>query len=293
MEQNDSERPVKPLFSSPGMKLWLLIALNFGCYGVFVLLAGLPFFSWLNASPDTSTSTMGKLANGFATVLIFLVPVLVLANAVLYERFDYYKLHRRVKLMPVILAAVAILSSVFFIDLLYQWNTSFITDPQMIADNESNNVYSNWVGQMPGIGDLLLYLLLGALIPAVVEELFFRGGVMQLMTGALKNVHAAVLLSAFFFSLMHMDAFGLIPRFVLGVALGYLFWWSGSLRLSIVGHFAFNAVQIISGYFVQHYPESWWAKAETTYVLGTISLVVSVGALLTCRNLLKRNPLGV
>ena len=76
-------------------------------------------------------------------------------------------------------------------------------------------------------------------------------------------------------------------RFILGLFLGYLFYWSGSLRMSIAAHFAFNAFEIINYYWVQHYPDSAWAKAETTYVLGAISAVVSIGALLTCRNLLK------
>jgi membrane protease YdiL (CAAX protease family) len=289
VEQNDSPPPIKPLFGSPGMKLWLLIALNFGCYGVFILLARLDFMSWLAASPETSTSMMGKLSNGFFTLVIFLVPALVFANAVLPDRFHFYKLHRKVNALPVVLAVVAILSSVFFIDILGTWNANMITDPKMIADNATSEIYGNWVSQMPGVGDLLVFLFASALIPAIAEELFFRGGVQQLMQGTLRNKHAAILLSAFFFSLMHMDMFAFLPRFILGIALGYLFLWSGSLRLSMVAHFVYNAFSILSLYYTQHYPESWWAKAETTYVMGAISLVVSVGALLTCRNLLRKN----
>lgn len=272
------------------MKLWLLISLNLACYGIFFLLARMPFFSWLSVSPETATSTAGKLVNGFATLFIFLIPALAFANAVMPERFDYYKLYRKVKLLPAVLAVLAILTSVFFIDILDKWNSGLITDPELIADHATSQLYGEWISQMPGFMDLLVFLLASALVPAVVEELFFRGGVMQLMIGALRNVHAAIFLSAFFFSLMHMDIFGFFPRFILGVALGYLFWWSGSLRLSIVGHFVFNAFSIVSVYIAQHYPESWWAKSETTYTLGAISLVVSVGALLTCRNLLKRDP---
>lgn len=272
------------------MKLWLLISLNLACYGIFMLIARLPIFSWLTASPETATSTAGKLANGFATLFIFLVPVLAFANAVLPERFDYYKLHRKVKVLPAVLAVLAILTSVFFIDVLDKWNTGLITDAELIAGRAASMIYSDWISQMPGITDLLIFLLASAVVPAVVEELFFRGGVMQLLIGALKNVHLAIFLSAFFFSLMHMDVFGFFPRFVLGMALGYLFWWSGSLRLSMIGHFVFNAFSIVSVYIAQQYPESWWAKSETTYTLGAISLVVSLGMLLTCRNLLKRDP---
>ncbi len=186
-----------------------------------------------------------------------------------------------------VVAAFAILTSVFFLEILDQWNATLITDPALIAENENSRAYSTWLYEMPRFLDLLVFLITSALIPAVVEELFFRGAVMQLMVATLKKHHAAILLSAFFFSLMHMDAYGFMVRFVMGVALGYLFWWSGSLRLSILAHFVFNAFSIVNSYWIQHFPESWWTKLEATYTLGAISLVVSVGALLTCRNLLK------
>ena len=117
--------------------------------------------------------------------------------------------------------------------------------------------------------------------------MFFRGGVQQLLFEWLKKHHASIFLSAAFFSFLHFDPTGFMVRFILGLFLGYLFYWSGSLRMSIAAHFAFNAFEIINYYWVQHYPDSAWAKAETTYVLGAISAVVSIGALLTCRNLLK------
>jgi membrane protease YdiL (CAAX protease family) len=143
---------------------------------------------------------------------------------------------------------------------------------------------------MPGIIDLVICLLVSAVAPAVAEELFFRGAMQQLFLEWTRKPHMAVFATAFLFSFLHVDPFNFISRFILGVALGYMFWWSGSLRLSIAAHFAFNAFGIVNIYLVQHYPESWWAQAETTYVLGAISLVVSLGALFTCRNLLKRTP---
>lgn len=277
------------------MKLWLLVALNFGCYGILILFSRSSAFSWLNAMPETSTPMIAKLSYGFQSLIMFLVPVLVFANAVLRDRggFGYYKLHRRVNFVPVILAMFAILASVFFIDLVYVWNQSLITSPELIAENQRGAEHSNWAFQMPGIVDLLVCLLTSAAIPAIVEELFFRGGMQQLMLEATRKPHLAIFATAILFSFLHVDPFGFIPRFILGVALGYMFWWSGSLRLSIAAHFTFNAFTIINQYAVEHWPESAWAKIETTYVLGLISLVVSVGALFTCRNLLKRRPAGV
>jgi len=40
----------------------------------------------------------------------------------------------------------------------------------------------------------------------------------------------------------------MIPRFVLGVLLGYLFYWSNSLWLPILAHFVNNAQAVIFSY---------------------------------------------
>jgi|GEM_PF-1080548 membrane protease YdiL (CAAX protease family) len=288
VEQNDSERPIRPLFSTPGMKLWLLIALHFGCYGILTLLTRIEVFSWLQVDQETSTPMISKLVNGIISVLLFLVPAIIFASAVMPERFDYYKLYRKVNVLPASIAALGIISSVFFIEVIYQWNVGLFTDPAMLDYYKARLEYSNWHNQMPGVFDLLVYLLSSALAPAVVEELFFRGGIQQLIMGWIKKPHVAIVISALIFSFLHFDTFAFVPRLILGIALGYLFWWSGSLRLSIIAHFIFNAFEIISEYCNQHWPRSWWAKLEVTYVMGVISLVVAVGAMLTVKNLLRR-----
>lgn len=293
VEQEEPERPIRPLFSTPGMKLWLLVALNFGCYGILILFAGSSAFSWIIPSQETSTPMIAKLSSGFFTLFTFLVPAAIFANAALPQGFDYYKLHRRVRIAPLLVGMFTILASVFFIDLVGMWNTGLITDPEWIAENVRSEAYGSWAMQMPGIADLLVCLLCSAVVPAVCEELFFRGGLQQLLLEWTRKPHAAIIIAAFIFSVLHIDPFGFIVRFLLGVVLGYLFWWSGSLRLAVAGHFTFNAFMIINQYFVQHNPESWWARAETTYILGAVSLVVSLGALFTCRNLLKRHPARV
>ena len=234
----------------------------------------------------------GRLAQSVFSLVLFLVPAVILVNATAPERFGYLRLDRRVRMLPVVLAAIAILSSIFFIDVVYAWSKTLITDPALLAEDARSQTYTTWLLSMPTIGDLLVCLLVNALIPAVAEEIFFRAGVQQLLGEWVKKPHMAIVLSAGFFSFMHFDATGFIVRFILGLYLGYLFYWSGSLRLSIIAHFVFNALTIFNSYLMQNYPESAWVKMETTYTLAAISLAVSLGALLTCRNFLRRtnNP---
>lgn len=96
--------------------------------------------------------------------------------------------------------------------------------------------------------DLLFNLFLIALIPAIGEELFFRGVVQQYLQKILKNHHVGVCITACVFSAIHMQFFGFLPRFFLGIILGYLFFYSGNLWMSVLGHFINNALGVLLAY---------------------------------------------
>ena len=95
------------------------------------------------------------------------------------------------------------------------------------------------------IWDLCFTILVMAIVPAIGEELLFRGYLQQKTEILVKNSHIAILVTAFLFSMIHFDPQGLIPRFFLGVLLGYLFYWSNSLWLPILAHFINNSQAIL------------------------------------------------
>jgi membrane protease YdiL (CAAX protease family) len=77
-------------------------------------------------------------------------------------------------------------------------------------------------------------LIVMALLPAVFEETFFRGGVQQILLGWFKSPLAAILITSILFSAMHISWFGFLPRFALGMVLGYIFYYSKSIWLNMV-----------------------------------------------------------
>jgi membrane protease YdiL (CAAX protease family) len=93
-------------------------------------------------------------------------------------------------------------------------------------------------------------LIILALIPAVTEELFFRGMLQNLLKEKV-SVHVAIWISAIIFSAFHMQFYGFIPRMLLGGLLGYFLLWSESLILPIIAHFTNNAIMIIAYFFIQ------------------------------------------
>lgn len=85
-----------------------------------------------------------------------------------------------------------------------------------------------------------LQLLVFACLPAICEELFFRGAVQYYFSKRFGAV-PGIWLTGLLFSLIHFQIYGFLARFLLGAFFGYLVYWSGSLLPAIIGHFVFNA----------------------------------------------------
>ncbi|MEL6866556.1 MAG: type II CAAX endopeptidase family protein [Bacteroidota bacterium] len=96
--------------------------------------------------------------------------------------------------------------------------------------------------------EVLFNVLIIALIPAIGEELVFRGILQKQIERQLKEPIGAIWLSAILFSAFHLQFEGFLPRMLLGALLGYLLYWTGNLWVPIVAHFFNNASQVIVQY---------------------------------------------
>jgi membrane protease YdiL (CAAX protease family) len=98
------------------------------------------------------------------------------------------------------------------------------------------------------ISDLLINLLFVAGFAAVGEELFFRGILQRLFIRSTRSPWVGIIIAAFLFSFLHFQFFGFIPRFILGIVLGAIYWYSGSLWTAIAAHFVYDAFIIVMVY---------------------------------------------
>jgi membrane protease YdiL (CAAX protease family) len=96
---------------------------------------------------------------------------------------------------------------------------------------------------------LTLNIIILAIVPALSEELLFRGVLQQIMNRLLRSSHAGIWVTAIIFSSIHLQFFGFLPRLVLGLVFGYLFYWTGNLWYSIAAHFVNNLIPVIISYF--------------------------------------------
>lgn len=130
------------------------------------------------------------------------------------------------------------------------------------------------------ISGLLVNLLMIAILPALGEELFFRGLLQNLFSKWFRNVHVAVVLTAILFSALHMQFYGFLPRFLLGLLFGYLLVWSGNIWYPILAHLLHNSVPVVLYYLYAkdltgtNFDEvgngssaGWWALAGVIFLI--------------------------
>ncbi len=120
--------------------------------------------------------------------------------------------------------------------------------------------------------DYIIALLVMAVVPAVCEETLFRGGLQNFMSRSTKNPWLALIVVSLIFSAAHFSFYGFLFRFFLGMVLGLVYMYSGSLWLAILAHFINNglAVTIYYSYLRSGKPveeamnmtaDTWWTIA--------------------------------
>lgn len=205
-----------------------------------------------------------RVSSGIQMALMFFMPAVTLIVWSGKKPMSFLGLQNVKGAMDVSLLAVIILfASMPFISLITQVNQQLIL-PEWLNGLESwmQNLEksaqetTNLLLAGTSIWDYLGNLLFIGVFAAVAEEFFFRGVMQPLLVKLFKNKHVGVWMTAFIFSLMHLQFYGFLPRVILGVLLGYLFVYSRNLWIPIIIHFLNNALVVTFSFFL---------KENTTY----------------------------
>lgn len=125
-----------------------------------------------------------------------------------------------------------------------QWDLPSYLD-QM--DEESMKIVSKII-TMTGPVDFAVNLILVGVLPAVGEELLFRGIIQQELASHWKKNHAAIWTTAIIFAAFHFQVVGFIPKMMIGLILGYALHYSKSLWLPVFLHFVNNSLTLWGAY---------------------------------------------
>ena len=237
----------------------LSFAVLFGMYGMEI------FNNPLALAGDDPHYISGlKAAQVITTVFMFLLPPVLLAITERTKITVFYGF-KKPKLFIILIVFMIMACSLPLMEWLSAANQKMVL-PEFLKTVE------NWMREkedaamkmtvllltINNVWDFLINIGMIALLPAISEELLFRGGVQRSFQKMFNNPHVAIWLSAFIFSAIHMQFFGFFPRMILGAAFGYIYLWTGSLWYAMVAHFLNNAYAVCVAWYLQlhHIPLS-------------------------------------
>jgi hypothetical protein len=132
--------------------------------------------------------------------------------------------------------------------------------------------------------EFLHALFLIAVLPAIGEELLFRG-IIQKQIGRLVHPVAAVWIAAILFSGAHFQFEGFLPRLALGAVLGYLYFWTKNLWVPIFVHFFNNGIQVGALYFLDLDLSS--APGDPSAAVTPLSILIGIIVMYLCSEAIR------
>lgn len=225
-----------------------------------------------------------KLTNLFFHVGTFIFPAIIFSKLFAHDPNDYLRLREKIVWSKIVLTIILFLGLVMASDFLFYINKlidfSFLPKraySQVIYEQAVRDkaVYAYIGGTYKS---LLSNIVLLALIPAVGEELVFRGVFQNLLAKITKRVHFSVWVTGFLFAFIHFQFIDFLPRFMLGVAFGYIVVYTGNLWYSILLHFFNNLLFVLVEFLIKKNVLSYRFKTPSDlnlYMAGIAFLAIT------------------
>ncbi|MFO7756188.1 MAG: type II CAAX endopeptidase family protein [Bacteroidales bacterium] len=198
-----------------------------------------------------------KYIQALQHISIFLIPSLIISFFMKRDIGSYLGINRWTGALAAVLSMLFIFFLIPLTSYLGWLNTGLDLpgwlegmEEWMLGKEEQAGRLTSLLINTTTIGGLMVNMLIIAVIPAVGEEFLYRGVLQKIFLAWFRSGHLAVLLTAFIFSATHLQFYGFLPRFVLGLAFGYMYLWSGSIWLPVLAHLVNNAIPVFLSYLL-------------------------------------------
>jgi membrane protease YdiL (CAAX protease family) len=251
----------------PGFRMVLFIAMT----GLSMILGGLitfsivaallhvPFLEIQSILMRPEYTSMTQAANAVASIIGFGLPVLVVGyftSGKLGVQLGFNPITNQKQILIVVLLALT--------GLLLSGALGDLTDKLTLSSsirNWATNLEAQYkkalmaMTQMRSIWDLVFALLAIAVVPAIVEELYFRASLQKIIMDWSGKPFVAIVVTAILFSAFHFSYFGFLSRMSLGIVLGLIYYYTKTIWLPILMHFINNAIGVSALYAVRNNPK--------------------------------------
>ena len=195
--------------------------------------------------------------------------------------------------MLVLITVLMTFASMFVFDLPNYWNFQLTNKSSILA--QFYEMFTELMKQMTG-GPLWASFLVVAIFAPIFEEWMCRGMVLRGLLTKMKPAWAIVL-SALFFAVIHMNPWQALNAFLIGLMMGYVYYKTGSLILTMVIHFVNNGTAVILSHIekFKDYEDLYWVEImdKSTYViLFAVSCIILAACLWAFSRIKVENPWG-
>ncbi|NOR73806.1 MAG: CPBP family intramembrane metalloprotease, partial [Draconibacterium sp.] len=265
----------------------------------FIGLDSLMNLSTINEMTDPKTINVLKYFQVVQAIGLFIVPPLILGWLYYGKISEYLYLKKSFNYVSILLIFVLMLFAAPFVNFVGELNAN-MAFPEWLSNveqwmknaEENAEILTKAFLKVDTTGGLLFNIFMIALLPAIGEELLFRGVIQRIFTNWTSSNNWGIWISAILFSALHMQFYGFIPRMLLGVLFGYMLVLSGSMWLPMIAHFLNNTFAVI-GYFlidknlIKPEIENIGSTAESYYMA-----IISFGLVIIFMFMIKRQNEG-
>lgn len=271
-----------------GMAFGILLVLGMIGGAILSKLTGISLLEMRDASSwDINNPNMIVFIRGMLLLQflgLFVIPSLLFAYFSDPKPLDYIGLKPPSKAFYWILGILALVVAIPFVDFMGYLNQRMFTGE---TEKWLKNMEQDAARQIQfmlnrhTLKELIMNLIFIALFAGVGEELFFRGVLQRLFIKLTRSPWLGIILTAALFSAIHFQFLGFIPRFLLGILLGCIYWYSGSLWPAIIAHFFYDGFMVVLIYInpemIENVDATIIQKSSLQLVLSAIlSLIVTL-----------------
>lgn len=218
-----------------------------------------------------------------STLFLFFVPCVLYAYVCHKKPFLHLGFQKKFDIKEfllvifIMLACLPIVSALQEVTEMYPWSKAALA-----RFKEAEDAYNKQVAVMARMNSFFEYIvsvIIIALLPAVFEEVLFRGALQNLLSRWFKMPILAIVVTSIIFSAIHGSYLGFLSRFALGFILGWMYYRTGNIWLNIVAHFVNNALAVTALYIMTKPGEKvdpsvmdesspWWLVLVSLAALG-------------------------
>ncbi len=233
-----------------------------GSFLLFLFLAALFAFPIFGLEPEEMISIIENLSETnhvgimkyfqiWLSIGTFVFPAFLIAYFISGNSIGYLKLNRYLNTLSALNVILVMLIALPIINLLAQWNAEmnlpdFLDglEVRMKEMEERAGKLTETFLDSDTLIQFTINLIMIAIIPAIGEELLFRGVIQRIFCEWTRNNHIGIIIAAIIFSAFHLQFYGFLPRLAMGIFFGYLFLWSRTIWLPVLAHFVNNGLAV-------------------------------------------------